>query len=108
VSLLYGAKGDAEKGECRRALLAADFKADLLMMARQYLEERWPSENIPDRDVLPKYFDCLRRWPAARPRADDFLCPPELAKGLGTAQSAYLRDSSRLALLARLSSVGVT
>ncbi|SRR5258708_3213043 len=67
------------------ALLAADFKADLLMMARQYLEECWPSKNIPDRDVLPKYFDSLRRWPAARPRrvweADDFLCPPKLAKG---------------------------
>jgi len=41
------------------AVLAADFKADLLMMARQYLEERWRLENVPDRDVLPRYFDSL-------------------------------------------------
>jgi hypothetical protein len=87
------------------ALLAADFKADLLMMARQYLEERWPSENIPDRDVLPKYFDSLRRWPATRPRrvweADDFLCPPELAKGWELLRNKVLKGEDLRPHLAR-------
>src|SRR5258707_4230893 len=87
------------------ALLAADFKADLLLMARQYLEERWPSEKIPDSDVLPKYFDSLRRWPAARPRrvreADDFLCPHELAKGWKLLRMKVLKGEDLRPHLAR-------
>jgi hypothetical protein len=87
------------------ALLAADFKADLLMMARQYLEERRLSENIPDTDVLPKYFDSLRRWPAARPRrvweADEFLCPPELTKGWEVLRNKVLKGEDLRPHLAR-------
>jgi hypothetical protein len=69
----------------RKVKLIADFKEDLLVMARQYLAEHRATENVPDSDVLPTYFDSLRRWPAARPRrvwqADDFVCPRELAAG---------------------------
>jgi hypothetical protein len=87
------------------ALLAADFKADLLMMARQYLEERWPSENIPERDVLPKYFDSLRRWPTARPRrvweADDFHCPPVMLKGWELLRRKVLKGEDLRPHLAR-------
>jgi hypothetical protein len=87
------------------ALLAADFKADLLMMARQHFEERWPSENIPDSDVLPKYFDSLRRWPAARPRrvweADKFHCPPGMLKGWGLLRRKVLKGEDLRPNLAR-------
>jgi hypothetical protein len=41
--------------------LVADFKADWLVMVRQHLAERWGPEHIPDDDVLPKFFDSLRR-----------------------------------------------
>ena len=87
------------------ALLAADFKADLLVMARQCLQERWPSENIPDRDILPKYFDSLRRWPAARLRrvweADDFLCPQEKVKGWELLRKKVLKGEDLRPHLAR-------
>ncbi|MGA3027009.1 MAG: hypothetical protein ABSF98_19810 [Bryobacteraceae bacterium] len=71
------------------ATLIADFKSDLLDMARQHLEEEWGPEEVPsersgDR-ALALFIDSLRRRPAVRPRvvweADDFYCPPEVASG---------------------------
>ena len=69
------------------ATLVADFRADLLAMARQHLTADWGPEvaQISDDDVLIAYFDALRRRPAVRPRkiwiADDFTCPPEYQAG---------------------------
>jgi hypothetical protein len=67
------------------ATLLADFKSDLLIMAREYLEKQWGPEHIDNDRVLVLYFDSLRRRPAVRKRrvweADDFYCPPELASG---------------------------
>jgi len=67
------------------ATLLADFKSDLLIMAREYLEKQWGPEQIDNDRVLVLYFDSLRRRPAVRKRrileADDFYCPPELAPG---------------------------
>jgi hypothetical protein len=65
--------------------LAADFCADLSAMAREYLKERAPNDAIPDNDVIPRYFDSLRRWPASPPRtvwiADNFHCSNEVKAG---------------------------
>jgi hypothetical protein len=67
--------------------LVADFRADLLAMARQHLTADWGAEvaQISDDDVLIAYFDALRRRPSVRPRkiwiADDFVCPPESLVG---------------------------
>lgn len=75
------------------ATLVADFKADLLVMARQNLTADWSAqvERISDDDVLIAYFDSLRRRLALRPRkiwiADDFACPPDHGAGWTRLQS---------------------
>jgi hypothetical protein len=85
--------------------LIADFKADLLVMARQHLAEHWAAGNIPENEVLPKYFDSLRRWPAARPRrvweADDFTCPREVAAGWALLRERVLKGEDIRPHLAR-------
>ena len=69
------------------AKLRADFKSDVLTIARQQLAAEWGAEaqQIPDDDVLISFFDSLRRRPAVRPRtlfvADDFQCPPDYEDG---------------------------
>jgi hypothetical protein len=67
------------------ATLLADFKSDLLVIAREYLEKQWGLGHIDDDRVLALFFDSLRRRPAVRKRkvweADDFHCPPELTPG---------------------------
>jgi hypothetical protein len=67
------------------ATLLADFSADLLVMARQHLAERWGPDHIADDRLLALFFDSLRRRPAVRPRrvweADDFNCPSQLTRG---------------------------
>jgi hypothetical protein len=69
------------------AKLRADFKSDLLTIARQRLAAEWGEEarHLSDDEVLISFFDSLRRRPAVRPRAlsvaDDFQCPPEYEDG---------------------------
>lgn len=52
------------------AELRADFKSDLLAIARQQLAAEWDAEaqQISDEVVLISFFDSLRRRPAIRPR----------------------------------------
>jgi hypothetical protein len=65
--------------------LIADFKADVLDMARHYLSEQWGAENVPNDDSLILFFDSQRRRPAILPRkvceADNYHCPGENAAG---------------------------
>jgi hypothetical protein len=65
--------------------LITDFNADLVAMARHYLTAQGATEDIAETDVLLKYFDSLRRWPAPRPRkvrkADNFFCPARIEAG---------------------------
>ena len=69
------------------SILRANFKADLISMARQHLAEQWgPSTaQFPDERAVITYCDSLRRRPAVRPRkvwlADDFCCPPDQEGG---------------------------
>jgi len=67
--------------------LKANFKADLLAMARRYLAADWGPKvpQLSDDDLLIRFFDSLRRRPAVVPRrlwvADDFNCPPDQVAG---------------------------
>jgi hypothetical protein len=67
--------------------LKADFRSDLLEMARTTLPADWGPKVLqrPDDDLLILFFDSLRRRPAVRPRrlwiADDFQCPLEMEQG---------------------------
>jgi hypothetical protein len=69
------------------SILRANFKADLISMARQHLTEQWGpvATQFPDEQAVIIFFDSLRRRPAVRPRkvwlADDFCCPPDQQGG---------------------------
>jgi hypothetical protein len=76
-------RGDQGAGEhARMVRVQADFKSDLIALARGELVGAWgpDAQPIPDDQILIRYFDLLRRHPAIRPRrlwiADDFQCPP--------------------------------
>jgi len=80
--------------------LVADFCADLSAMARQYLKEHAPNDAIPDNDVVPRYFDSLRRWPASQPRkvwiADNFHCPDAVRAGWELLHDKIIKGESVL------------
>ena len=67
--------------------LRANFRSDLLLIARQHLAVDWGEQTrqFSDDDVLIKFFDSWRRRPSIRPRslwvADDFQCSPEHTEG---------------------------
>ena len=71
--------------DSKMATLLADFKSDLLVIVREYLEKQWGPGHIDNDRVLALFFDSLRRRPAVRKRrvweADDFHCPKEHASG---------------------------
>jgi hypothetical protein len=76
--------------------LHADFRSDLLAMARKQLVADWGTESgqLSDDQVLIRFFDSLRRKPSIRPRtlwiADDFRCPPEHEEGWKVLESKVL------------------
>jgi hypothetical protein len=77
--------------------LIADFKADLISMARQRLNEGWGPDaaHISDEQAIVTFFDSFRRWPAIRPRkvwlADDFYCPPDHESGWNALRDKVLK-----------------
>ncbi len=76
--------------------LHADFKSDLLVMARKQLAANWSIETgqLSEGQILIGFFDSLRRRPSIRPRslwiADYFRCPPEHEEGWKVLRSKVL------------------
>lgn len=81
------------------AKIIADFKADLVAMAREYLTVNWgaPQAHISDDSLIASFLDSLRRRPAPRPRevweADKFVCPSDHANGWQLLREKVIRGS---------------